>query len=346
MTTRILINRAGPMRAHMIDMLRNNPDGEDVVIHASRRPGSHSYALKVADVATHEPDDDASDEEYGEWAVQYCRDNGIDVLFPTSRMTILADRADEFAAVGTELMCAADAKTSIITDSKCDTYEMMQNLGINVPPFYRVRSFDEFRDAVWSLERNGYVPTVKTDTGWSADSFRIIRMMRSNGFDSSLLFDLLGPVTNHVHVDDYISAMAQASEIPELIVMPYLDDPEISVDVLSDRDGNPISAVSRRKEGNLRIFSGNETEVEMACHIADKVGLRYISNIQFRQFEGKPVLLEINTRAAAGIFHSAVTGANLPWEAVRIASGMAPREVKMDTSVAARIYQNVRVVGE
>lgn len=338
MTVRILINRAGPLRAPMIDMLRSNPDGVGVEIHATR-PGGKSYALAVADVAAEEPDNDASDREYADWAVQYCADNQIDALFPTTRMTALASQADRFREVGTELMTAADERHSAITDSKIAMYELAKSWGLRVPDFFQVNSAIEFREAVTELAERGYTPTVKVDSGWSADSFRIVQ--GAFGPWAPDFTELAGPARPVVDMEFYAQALERAKKVPALIVMPFLDDPEISVDVLSDRHGSSVTAVSRRKEGTFRVFSGNELEIEMGRQVADLLGLKYISNVQFRVLDGAPVLLEVNTRAAAGIFHTKMTGVNLPWEAVRLALGGARRELAPDTSRAARLVTSV-----
>ena len=47
-------------------------------------------------------------------------------------------------------------------------------------------------------------------------------------------------------------------------------------------------------------------------------GLRYLSNVQVRYGQGRARLLEVNTRAASGLFHSAASGLNLPHLALRL----------------------------
>jgi biotin carboxylase len=297
-------------------MLRENPDGTPVKIHATR-PDASGPALAFADTRGFEPDWDASDEQYAQFALDHVRLHGIDVLIPTCRMAALAARAEDFARAGCALLVAADGRVARITGSKSDTYEAAQRLGVPVPPSCRVSAASGFAEAVAELRDRGYEACVKPDTGWSAGGFRILRDLRPT------LDDLLESVSPVVAAEHYERTLwlseAAGRPIPDLIVLPYLDDPEISVDCLSSPDGTVLASVARAKDGLYRTFVDHPEAREIAHTLVKQLPLTYLSNVQVRFLNGDPVLLEVNPRASAGVFQTLHTGVNLYWEAVKLA---------------------------
>jgi biotin carboxylase len=312
MTTRIWINRAGPSRIHAMRMLRDNPDGLPVTIHATRTRADNP-SQRFADVPGWEPGSDISDAEYGQFAVDYVRTHGIQVIIPTSRMTALASRAAHLADLGCTLL-APGAAVCELTDSKTATYDVAKELGVPVPPYQRVSGSAEFRDAVWALRSQGHTACVKPDTGWAASSFRII----DDG--ATTLESLLVSSRPVVDVETYATALSKArlegKYVPDLIVMPFLDVPEVSVDLLCS-NGQVLIAIPRRKSGFYREFHHNAEVIEHATTLARLLPLNHVANVQFRYLGGKPVLLEINPRPSAGTFHTEATGVNLYWEAIK-----------------------------
>lgn len=315
MTINIWINRAGPSRIQAMRMLRDNPDGRAVTIHATRanlsNPSQH-----FCDVGGREPGSEASDEEYGQFAVDYVRQHKINVIVPTSRIAALAARSAKFAELGCVVM-APNWRIAKITDSKSVTYREAELLGVKTPPHFTVYTAGEFSDAVQYLRAVGYTACVKPDTGWAASSFRIIE-------DSATSMDsLLTSVKPVVDLETYATALHKAEvegrDIPPLIVMPYLEEPEWSVDMLSTPEGNVLAAVPRAKSGWYREFRDEPEALAIAHRLAEMMPLAYLSNVQMRYLKGELVLLEVNPRASAGIFHTEATGVNLYWEAVKLA---------------------------
>lgn len=310
---RIWINRAGPSRIHAMAMLRNNPDGKPVTIHATRtRPDNPS--LKFADVAGSEPGSETTDKEYGQFAVDYVKKHKIEVIIPTARMAALADRAAELLELGCVLL-APDAGVCRITDSKYATYRAAEEAGLDIPPVYRAKTVSGFYAAVATFREMGHTVTVKPDTGWAASGFRILT-------SDVLTLDDLSSGKPYIPVATYASAISAAARsgepMPDLLVMPYMDNPEVSVDMLCS-DGEPLITVPRTKNGFYREFSAPQEIIEQAHTLARALKLDHLVNVQFRYLDGKPVLLEINPRPSAGTFHTEATGVNLYWEAVKCA---------------------------
>lgn len=321
---KIWINRAGPSRIQAMRMLRNNPDEWPVTIHATRT-NLNNPSQQFCDVGGREPGSEASDDEYGNFAVDYVRQHGIQVIIPTSRMSALAARSTELEELGCTVMTPS-LRVAETADSKIGTYREAEHLGVKVPPYFRASDAAQFRDAVLHLRSQGHTACVKPDTGWAASSFRVIQ-------DTSTSLDsLLGSVKPVVDLETYATALDKAQvegcQIPELIVMPFLDEPEWSVDMLSSASGQVLAEVPRAKNGWYREFCDDLEVLGIARRTAEGLPLAYLSNVQMRYLEGELVLLEINPRASAGIFHTEATGVNLYWEAVKYALGRDERRVR------------------
>lgn len=324
---RVWINRAGPSKVHAVKMLHENADGRRVHVVASRPVDGNGAVATVADEYRTEPDWNTPDEEYGQWAVDFARTYSIDVILPTCRIAALADRRGDFERNGTRLAVGVDPVGARVLDSKTATYETMGSVGLSylVPEYHCIGDEHpggkavELRDAFFRLGKlsDGRM-IVKTDTGWSADGFRILTR-HPHRLDENGLFGAMGPI---VDLEDYAQALIRYGSkktVPNLIAMPYLTD-EVSVDVLADK-GEVLVMIPRTKEGRNRIFHASPEVMAMACDVVHKLKLDSLTNIQFRHLDGRPYLLEINPRGAAGLYHTAATGVNMYWETVKHALG-------------------------
>jgi hypothetical protein len=64
-------------------------------------------------------------------------------------------------------------------------------------------------------------------------------------------------------------------------------------------------------------------------------------NVQFRSFQGRPALLEINTRPSGGLYQTALAGVNLPWAAVELALGRPVGPLRPATGAAFVLVPSV-----
>ncbi|MRH91346.1 hypothetical protein GFY24_28560 [Nocardia sp. SYP-A9097] len=294
-------------------LLRQNPDGVDVIIYASNvDPGA--AALSVCDVPAVEPRHVGND-EYAEFALDFCRRHHIDVMIPPRRLTALAGRAADFQAIGTSLMCSPLAAVRALTD-KVATYESAGAAGIPVPPWRAVSDAEGLREAVEELSRTDEVLCIKPSGEYSAFGFRILD-------DRPLtLATLLAAPQPLASVEAVAGALRRAAEqgdrIPELLVMPFLDGPEISIDCLSGPGGVLLAGIPRSKQGRFRLLLDDPTPVAIAERLIRHFELAYLTNVQLRHYHGNPVLLEANPRPSAGLFQTAFADVNLPWAAVRL----------------------------
>ncbi|AYF79016.1 hypothetical protein D7D52_13915 [Nocardia yunnanensis] len=294
-------------------MLRHNPDGVAVELYASNVDPA-ATALSACDVGAVEPRR-VGDEEYAAFALDFCRRHRIDVVIPPRRLTAFADRILDFAAAGTRVMCSSQATVRTATD-KAATYESAGAAGLPVPPWRLVSDADGLRAAVAELSRTGERVCVKPSGEYSAFGFRILD-------DRPLsMADLLAPPLPIASVDAVAGALTRAAEngepATELLVMPHLDEPEISIDCLSTAGGELLVGIPRAKHGRFRDLLDDPALVDLARRLVRHFELAYLTNVQLRYRAGEPVLLEVNPRPSAGLFHTAHAGLNLPWAAIRL----------------------------
>jgi hypothetical protein len=315
---RVWLNRTYAENVFFMDQLRRNPSDRAVEIHATHGDAD-SPVLAAADTAELEPEG-LSPAGYVEYALAQCRRRGIDVFVPRLHQSaIVAHRAD-FEAVGTALLAPPPEAVAVFHD-KVIAYEAVQAVGVPVPPWWRVRNADELLAAVEELEEAGHKACFKPASGAGGVGFRVITrapfsLMHLNGFP-----------TPYVQLDLVLDALRRTEEPVDWLVMPRLEQPEVSVDCLTGPDNRVRLAIGRIKNGRRRGFTVQEPWVEPARLIAEGFGLHYLSNIQFRMFGETPVLMDVNTRPAGGLHQLSLCGVNVPWLAVQLALGEDPGKV-------------------
>ncbi|MFM9592153.1 ATP-grasp domain-containing protein [Streptomyces scabiei] len=327
---RVWLNRTYAENVFFMDQLRHNPHARPVDIHATHGDAD-SPVLAAADTADLEPEG-LSPAAYVEYALDQCAKRGIDVFVPRLHQATLAAHREEFTAVGTALL-APTAEAIELFEDKVTAYEAVQAHGVPVPPWFRVTNADELVAAVDELEEAGHRACFKPAAGAGGVGFRVVSRAPFS------LSQLSGFPSPHVQLDLVVEALRVAEEPVDWLVMPRLEQPEVSVDCLTGTDGRVRMAVGRTKNGRRRGFSQNPAWIEPARRIAEGFGLHHLTNIQFRMFGDEPVLMDVNTRPAGGLHQLALCGINAPWAAVRLALGEETGDV-----VPTRLGQDYTVV--
>ncbi|MDQ1034975.1 hypothetical protein QFZ75_001391 [Streptomyces sp. V3I8] len=315
---RVWLNRTYAENVFFMDQLRRNPCGRAVEIHATHGDPD-SPILAAADTAAMEPTG-LSPAAYVEYALDQCARHAIDVFVPVLHQAALAEHREDFAAAGTALLAPPAAAVHTFQD-KVVAYEAVRELGVPVPPWWRVRTADELIAAVDELEAAGHKACFKPASGAGGVGFRIITrtpfsLMHLSGFPSP-----------YMPLDLVLQALRGADEPVDWLVMPLLGEPEVSVDCLTGPDGRVRMAVGRTKNGRRRGFTLDPRWTEPARVLAEGFGLHYLTNIQFRMLGDEPVLMDVNTRPAGGLHQLSQCGINAPWAAVRLALGEEPGEL-------------------
>lgn len=312
MPLRLWFNQAYRGTYQLIGMLRAGAAADGLALHVT---GSHTVAstpfLQACDAAFPEPEELTGD-AWVERALDECARRGIDVFVPGRERLAVALAAPAFAAAGVRLMVSPPEALRVLGD-KALAHAAAVELGVPVPVTHVVHDAAGFRSAYDDLVARGLRACMKPAVDHGAAGFRVLDET-VGGWD-----DLLAPPSARVHPDDVERRLDGHGPVPAQLVAELLDGDELSVDVLSD-DGEVLAAVPRSKGGppwTRRLLEDAEalaiTQTVVKAH-----GLRYLSNVQVRHGGGSCRLLEVNTRAASGLFHSAAAGVDLPYAALRL----------------------------
>ncbi|MFD9689120.1 ATP-grasp domain-containing protein [Kitasatospora sp. NPDC059146] len=309
---RVWLNRTYSENVHFIEQLRTG--ARPVVVHATHADPD-SPVLAAADHGTPEPADLPTD-AYVRYALDYCARHSVDVFLPRLHQLAVALALPEFEALGTTLLCPPATAVAAFA-GKADGYAAIAAAGLPTPPWWRVRTPDELLAAVERIEDDGHTACLKPTTGAGGAGFRVLTRKpydpaRLAGWDHRVQVDQVAAA---------LAAPAAGGEPLDLLVMPYLDGPEVSVDCLADRDGRPLTVVGRTKDGRRRGFTTDERYLEPVRRLVAASGMAYLCNVQFREWQGRPVVIDVNTRPAAGLYQLGLCGLNLAWDAVRLALG-------------------------
>ncbi|GLW48623.1 hypothetical protein Stsp02_42850 [Streptomyces sp. NBRC 14336] len=315
---RVWLNRTYAENVFFMDQLRRNPSDRAVEIHATHGDAD-SPVLAAADTADLEPEG-LSPAAYVEYALDQCVRRGIDVFVPRLHQAAVVAHRAEFEAVGTALLAPPPEAVAVFQD-KVIAYEAVQAIGVPVPPWWRVRGAEELVAAVEELEAAGHRACFKPASGAGGVGFRVITRAPFS------LVHLEGFPSPYVPLDLVVDALQRAEEEVDWLVMPRLEQPEVSVDCLTGPDNRIRMALGRTKNGRRRGFTLHEQWLEPARALAEGFGLHYLSNIQFRMFGDRPVLMDVNTRPAGGLHQLSLCGVNAPWAAVQLALGEDPGEI-------------------
>lgn len=316
---RVWLNRTYAENVFFMDQLRRNPADRAVEIHATHGDPD-SPVLAAADTADLEPEG-LSPAGYVEYALDQCARRGIDVFVPRLHQSALVAHRAEFEAAGTALLAPPPEAVALFRD-KVIAYEAVRAIGVPVPPWWRVRTADELVLAVEELEAGGHRACFKPASGAGGVGFRTVTR------DPFSLAHLNGFPSPSVPLPLVVEALRAAEEPVDWLVMPRLEQPEVSVDCLTGTDNRVRLAVGRTKNGRRRGFTLHEQWLAPARRIAEAFGLHHLSNVQFRMFGDRPVLMDVNTRPAGGLHQLALCGVNVPWAAVRLALGDDPGELE------------------
>lgn len=319
---RLWFNRTYATTWHVIGMLRANPDGRPVHVVGSHTDAA-SPVLEACDRSLVEPDLPA--DEYVDWALEVAGAHDIDVLVPRAHMRELAAARERFAAHGTHLLCP-DAATVALFHDKAAAYRAARALDLPVPPHRVVHDGAGLRAAYEEFAAIAEQVCMKPVQGVGGEGYRRLTTdpPRWNA-------DYAGAVRSLVRVGDAARALDSASAEGRtpgpLLVMPFLDGAEVSVDVVADRAGTVHAAVGRRhgEHGDRRRTIVDDPQARLVAETLTRAHqVAFLSNTQVRYWQGNPYLLELNTRAAGGLFQTAFAGVNLPWAAIRLALGADP----------------------
>lgn len=260
--------------------------------------------------------------DYVAWALEHCRKHRIEVFFPSKEKSILQKHKAEFEAIGTKLVVAATAETMRLLDHKSEFLASFPTEICPIPDYRTFHTLEEFEQAVLDLGGETEPLCFKPSVGIYASGFRMLRRR-------SRMTLLLG---NELYAMSYKEAreyFGNNKKFTEMLLMQLCEGVERSIDCVA-LDGELAQCVIRSKsqEGGSQISEENAEVEQIVRGITRHYGLSGIFNMQLKDRQGVPHMLEINPRPSGGIHMSITAGLNFGHYAALLALGrIRPDEV-------------------
>jgi carbamoylphosphate synthase large subunit len=278
-------------------------------------------ALRISDSFEVEPRG-PSESAYLDYCEQTIRKHQVDVFIPGKMLRAIVRERRRFEARNVRLVCAADADTLKLLENKASLYRAIPSGLAPVPEHRVVNDLAGFDAACAALRERKHVVCFKPAVSMFGLGFRILTE-RGTALDRLLSGD---PIK--IGLPEARLFLGQQPRFRDVIVMQYLPGPERSVDCLA-QDGKLVCCVVRRKpmgtEG-AQLLEENPAIEELARRLTGHFGLDGVYNIQFRDCDGTPYLLEINPRMSGGLHYACLSGVAFPYWAVRLALETASPE--------------------
>ncbi len=303
-------------------------DGEFRIV--ASYPSRKYLDVLLADAFEVEPK--LNDEQYVQFALDFVQRHNVDVFLPGRRVNEIARHREAFQALGVKVILAADPATLAMLDNKGLFYDHLTLSRFELPDYLVAASSEEFLASVTELQRRNAIVCFKPTVGIFGYGFRIIETEANShllvGVDRNLITDLPGA----------LQMLGGTGQFEEQIVLEYLPAEERSVDCLA-HEGKLVRSVVRRKldDGSRVLEHHPELEAQTA-RLVSHLNLHGLCNVQFKNKDGKPFLLEINARMSGGITMSCLSGVVFPYWAVKAA--LKPASIK---DVPVPIPGSVRV---
>ena len=288
---------------HLINLMKN--DNTDITIIGTNLNPDCVYKM-VCDEFYKEPSFRSTD-EYLKYCLSFCQEHSIDVFVPRHNLTQIIKHKSEFEEIGTKVLANTDYESVIITDDKIKTYQHLISKGMQdvIPEFYVCKNAVDFSEAFNKLNSNGYKVCFKLSIDEGAITYHVIDKDRKSSIYKY-------SSASHLNYEEaYQMINSYSFKIP-LIVMPYMNEPEISVDCLLVE--NELITIPRYKlGGRVSKVSFNTEIIRITKTIEKQFQFEMPFNVQYRILDEKPMLLEINPRMSGGVQLSCkATGINIP----------------------------------
>jgi hypothetical protein len=252
-------------------------------------------------------------EKYVEWCLAFCLKNDIGIFVPGKEASAISGARARFAAQGTRVLCAATQEVLHLLHDKarfCKTVDLPHAAPAAFRVFENVEQFDAAYD---ELARDFETLCIKPSVSVYGLGFAVLDKERNA---AQLLLD---GAAYKVGLEDFRRGLAQMESCRPMLLMEYLSGAEYSVDCVGD-NGRLICAVPRKKavvanQGQTIVM--DPVVLDATAKLAAAYQLNGNFNVQFREDNDQPRLLEINPRMSGGIGMACLAGPNLPYLALR-----------------------------
>lgn len=286
----------------LIELMKDDAEEEIYVIGTNCQVDS--VIQKVCDEWYEEPC--LYGEEYIKYCISFCKEHKIDVFVPRRNMAEISKNKERFTSIGIKVM-VDNHKVIDLLGNKAATYEHFKNYeNINIPDYFTVKNAKNFADAYNALKQKYNQVCVKFVRDEGGMSFRKI-LENVNEFERLKMYQ-----GTSISYNDLYAALSTKDEFDDLMVMPYLEGDEVSVDCL--RTGTGTIAIPRVKSPTRQERVVYDSEIiSMTANVLTKVNIKYPCNVQFKYSGDTLYLLEVNTRMSGGLQMSCLaSGVNIP----------------------------------
>lgn len=286
----------------LIELMKEDAKQEIYVLGSNKQ--ADSVIQKVCDEWY--PEFESEGEDYIADCLSFCKEHRVDVFVPRRKMVEISKHKEQFTRLGVQVMVDDYDVISLLND-KAKAYEFLSDIpGLHIPEYYIVNTAKQFKEAYETLKEKYTRICMKFVQDEGGMSFRTItesqdRFKRLRVYQGS-----------EVVFGDVMSILSEKDSFDDLMVMPYLEGHEISVDCLNTEDG--LIAIPRNKGAarHERVEYDNSI-MEMTKAILAKTNLQCPCNVQYKIRAGVPYLLEINTRMSGGLQMSCLAAeVNIP----------------------------------
>lgn len=296
---RIWFNHWFSTAYHFIDMLKPNN-----TIIASNERTTCVYRMNADEFYVEPTFKDEND--YIDWCLNFCKSFNIDIFFIKRGMATAVKRHDEFDKINVKLIAEDDYVKFELFNDKIQTAEFFRQHNIcKVPEMKTVTTLEQFKHEYAELSLKYDSLCIKYNHDEGGQSYKLIktrmpklsRISENNGL---------------VYSYEYICACLQEyNTFPELIIMPYLNGTEISIDCIALN--SKLIAIPRYKLSNkVTKFDMDKHLISIAEKFQEKAELSGPYNLQFRYHNGELYLLEVNTRLSGGSWKAHFIGCDFP----------------------------------
>ena len=241
-----------------------------------------------------------NEEQYIGWCLGFCTTHKIDVFVPRRNMVWVSKHLNEFEERGIKVLVIHNYELMNMLNDKYLTYSNVKNLPI--PEHFCVNTLEEFEKAYADLKTPSNRVCIKYARGEGATSFRVIDD-RMSGIESLELGS-----GAKISYKDVCEMLGSVDRFDDLLVLPYLIGPEVSIDCLQTNKG--LIAVPRMKEGRVTKITFESDLLMLADKFARDFKIEGPYNLQIRWHNGIPYLLEVNTRMSGGSHIADKVGVN------------------------------------
>jgi len=268
-----------------------------------------------------------------------CKKHQIDIILPlfSGELDSLAQARAAFKEIGVELLLP-ETKSVLMANNKGAFYEHLATLGIAIPAYKRVKSFDELENAVREMGYPAKTVCLKPEQGTGNRGFHVISE-KHNRFRA---YFEMKPDNTVCTWSDIVSATVHCRPFPTMVAMEFLQGQEYGADVLS-KNGEVLAMRIRKKLPperlgmHFRVEYVQDNSLEKLVHdTVAALKCSYVTSIDIRcDQKGNPYILEMNPRPGAYI---GMTCAEINLLAAAIDMLLGGKEVDM------KAYRTGRVV--